>query len=100
MMMFQTQAAPVPSPWPTPIGLSPDKVFEKFFHDTVYKTWGNISPLYQLDTFDWLVLIAYFAILGTLAVYGAYRIKQVIDFWRYKNFVPKPLRSFSEEELP
>jgi hypothetical protein len=56
----------------------------------VNKTWGNISPLYKLDTFDWIILIVYFAILGTLAVYGAYRIKQVIDFWRYRSFVPTP----------
>src|SRR6185295_1275016 len=100
MMMFQAQPAPAPTPWPTPIGASPYKVFEKYFHDSVYKTWGNISPLYQLDTFDWVILIVYFAILATLAVYGAYRIKQVVDFWRYRKFVPQPLASYTEEELP
>jgi cellulose synthase/poly-beta-1,6-N-acetylglucosamine synthase-like glycosyltransferase len=99
-MIFQTQAAPVPTPWPTPIGAPPDKIFEKYFHDLVYKTWGNISPLYQLDAFDYVILFAYFAILATLAVYGAYRIKQVVDFWRYRNFVPKPLRRYADDELP
>jgi len=96
-MIFQS---PAPTPWPTPRGPSPQAVFEQYFHDLVNKTWGNISPLYKLDTFDWIILLVYFAILGTLAVYGAYRIKQVIDFWRYKNFVPTPAAYFAEAELP
>src|ERR1051325_7442857 len=96
-MFFQS---PAPTPWPTPRGPSPQALFERYFHDLVNKTWGNISPLYKLDTFDWVILIVYFAILGTLAVYGAYRIKQVIDFWRYRNFVPRPNARFIEAELP
>ena len=99
-MFLQTQSAPAATPWPTPIGPSPQSVFETYFHDLVNKTWGNISPLYQLDTFDWVILLSYFTILTTLAVYGAYRIKQVIDFWRYRKFVPEPKARFSEEELP
>ena len=100
MMIFQTQAAPAPTPWPTPWGPPPQILFEKYFHDLVNKTWANISPLYKLDTFDWIILIAYFAILATLAVYGAYRIKQVVDFWRYRKFVPKPAARYSPDELP
>jgi cellulose synthase/poly-beta-1,6-N-acetylglucosamine synthase-like glycosyltransferase len=100
MMMFQSQANPVPTPWPTPWGPPPQALFERYFHDLVNKTWSNISPLYKLDAFDWIILIAYFAILGTLAVYGAYRIKQVIDFWRYRRFVPKPAAHFTSEDLP
>src|SRR5262245_29141715 len=96
-MIFQS---PAPTPWPTPRGPSPQALFERYFHDLVNKTWGNISPLYQLDTFDWIILIVYFAILGTLAIYGAYRIKQVIDFWRYHKFIPHPGARFSEAELP
>ncbi len=96
-MIFQS---PAPTPWPSPKGPPPQALFEQYFHDLVNKTWGNISPLYQLDTFDWIILILYFAILGTLAIYGAYRIKQVIDFWRYKNFVPTPSAHYSEAELP
>jgi len=92
--------SPAPTPWPTPRGLPPQALFERYFHDLVNKTWGNISPLYKLDTFDWVVLIVYFAILGTLAVYGAYRIKQVIDFWRYRDFVPRPPGRFTEADLP
>src|SRR5688572_25797682 len=88
--------SPAPTPWPSPTGPSPEALFERYFHDGVYKTWGNISPLYQLDTFDWVILIVYFSILATLAVYGGYRIKQVIDFWRYRKFVPRPSASFAE----
>ena len=99
-MFLQTQPAPAATPWPTPIGPSPDSVFETYFHDLVNKTWGNISPLYQLDAFDWVVLLSYFTILTTLAVYGGYRIKQVIDFWRYRKFVPEPTARFAENELP
>ena len=92
--------APAPTPWPTPKGPDPQALFERYFHDLVNKTWGNISPLYRLDAFDWVVLIVYFAILATLAVYGAYRIKQVIDFWRYRKFVPQPAARFAEADLP
>jgi cellulose synthase/poly-beta-1,6-N-acetylglucosamine synthase-like glycosyltransferase len=82
------------------IGPTPNELFARYFQDITNKTWGNISPLYQLDTFDWTVLIIYFAILGTLAIYGGYRVKQVIDFWRYRKFVPRPSGSFSEADLP
>jgi cellulose synthase/poly-beta-1,6-N-acetylglucosamine synthase-like glycosyltransferase len=92
--------APAPTPWPSPIGLPPQDLFERYFHDGVYKTWGNISPLYQLDAFDWTILIVYFTILTTLAIYGSYRIKQVIDFWRYRKFVPEPAGKFAEADLP
>ena len=99
-MIFQSQPTPAPTPWPSPIGLDPDAVFAKYFQDLVNKTWGNISPLYRLDTFDWVILIAYFSILFLLAVYGAYRIKQVVDFWRYRKFVPQPAGKFAEADLP
>jgi cellulose synthase/poly-beta-1,6-N-acetylglucosamine synthase-like glycosyltransferase len=99
-MFFQNQPVPLPTPWPTPIGLGPDAVFAKYYHDLVNKTWANISPLYKLDTFDYIILFSYFSILFLLAVYGAYRIKQVVDFWRYRKFVPQPAGRFKEEELP
>src|SRR5687768_1972461 len=83
-----------------PFGPTPDALFEQYFSDLVYKTWGNISPLYQLDAFDWTILIIYFTILTVLAIYGGYRFKQVIDFWRYRRFVPKPKGHFNEEDLP
>src|ERR1051326_3010225 len=90
--------SPAPTPWPSPIGPSPQALFERYFHDLVNKTWGNISPLYKLDSFDWFILILYFAILTTLAIYGSYRIKQVIDFWRYRKFIPTPSGKFAEED--
>jgi len=65
-----------------------------------WSTQSNISVLYQLDAFDWTVLILYFTILFVLAVYGAYRIKQVADFWRYRHIQPKPKARFTEETLP
>ncbi len=100
-MIFQAPApTPAPTPWPSPVGDDPQTLFERFFHDGVNKTWGNISPLYQLDGFDWVILIIYFFILTTLAVYGGYRIKQVIDFWRYRRFVPVPGGKFAEADLP
>lgn len=68
--------------------------------DAITKTAGNISPLYQLDTFDWTVLNLYFTILAVLAVYGGYRVKQVIDFWRYRKFIPEPKGKFAEQDLP
>src|ERR1700694_5424567 len=64
------------------------------------KTVANISPLYQLDAFDWTVLVIYFGILIILSIYGAYRVKQVVEFWRYSQFPPQPKREFAEEELP
>jgi cellulose synthase/poly-beta-1,6-N-acetylglucosamine synthase-like glycosyltransferase len=91
---------PAPTPWPTPLGPDPEAIFVKYFHDLVNKTWGNISPLYKLDSFDWIILLAYFSILFLLAIYGAYRIKQVVDFWRYKKFVPEPAARYAEADLP
>ena len=70
------------------------------FCDTIDKTVSNISPLYHLDAFDWTVLIIYFGILTVLSIYGAYRVKQVTEFWRYSKFPPKPKREFTEAELP
>lgn len=68
--------------------------------DAITRTSGNISSLYRLDAFDWTILILYFAILTVLAVYGGYRVKQVIDFWRYRKFVPEPLTKFAQKDLP
>src|SRR5580765_3904093 len=68
--------------------------------DPIYKTAANISPLYQFDAFDWTVLIIYFSILTVLAIYGVYRIKQVIEFWRYSRFPPQAKHEFAEAELP
>jgi cellulose synthase/poly-beta-1,6-N-acetylglucosamine synthase-like glycosyltransferase len=68
--------------------------------DPIYKTAANISPLYQFDAFDWTVLIIYFSILTVLAIYGVYRVKQVIEFWRYSRFPPRAKDKFAEDILP
>ena len=70
------------------------------FCEEIYKTSANISSLYQLDAFDWTVLIVYFGILTILAIYGVYRVKQVTEFWRYRKFPPKAKGEFAEDQLP
>ncbi len=85
--------------------LSPDIVrlkewCETYLSESVAKTAHNISPLYRLDAFDWTILSLYFTLLTVLALYGAYRIKQVFDFWRYRHLEPRPASFFSEVELP
>ncbi len=77
---------------------STDELFQIFADGA--KTADNISPLYRFDSFDTLILSLYFSVLALLAVYGAYRIKQVIDFWRYRHIEPKPARVFDDAELP
>ena len=76
------------------------EVYSKFVDEWYWRTQSNISTLYRLDAFDWFVLILYFTILTVLAVYGAYRVKQVIDFWRYRRFQPAPKGRFAEADLP
>src|SRR5919112_862728 len=77
-----------------------DTLFSKYIGEAVAKTAENVSPLYRLDAFDWTVLSVYFAVLFLLSLYGAYRIKQVVDFWRYRRVEPRPKRLFAEGELP
>ncbi|HYO63762.1 MAG TPA: cellulose synthase family protein [Pyrinomonadaceae bacterium] len=79
---------------------APDELVRRYFDEALAKTAGNVSPLYRLDAFDWTVLVLYFGILLVLAVYGAYRVKQVIDFWRYRRTGPRPKALFREDELP
>jgi cellulose synthase/poly-beta-1,6-N-acetylglucosamine synthase-like glycosyltransferase len=77
-----------------------DTLLRKYVEEVVAKTADNISPLYRLDAFDWTVLTLYFAVLFVLSLYGAYRIKQVVDFWRYRSVEPRPKSLFDEDELP
>lgn len=71
--------------------------YSNSFHEA---TAWNISPLYHIDALDWTVLIIYFSILTILAIYGIYRVKQVIEFWRYSKFPPTAKAQFPEEQLP
>src|SRR6266550_8020790 len=89
--------------WFCPVPLTGDLCIDvpgNSFCEFYYKTAANISSLYQLDAFDWTVLILYFGILTVLAIYGVYRVKQVIDFWRYSRFPPKAKGEFAAGELP
>jgi len=79
---------------------TPDELLQRLFENIAVKTAENISPLYRLDLFDWTVLALYFGLLGFLSIYGVYRIKQVVDFWRYRHSAPVPKRTLSEAELP
>jgi cellulose synthase/poly-beta-1,6-N-acetylglucosamine synthase-like glycosyltransferase len=90
----------MPTPTAGPASLISDPLFGEYFGRAAAKTAENISPLYRLDALDWVVLVPYFALLFVLAVYGAYRIKQVFDFWRYRHLAPEPKGRFAEEELP
>ena len=60
----------------------------------------NISYLYSLDGIDWTVIVLYFTILVLLGILGAYRIRMVYHFWRYRNIKPAPASRFTEESLP
>ena len=80
--------------------LASDPLFREYVEKAVAKTAENISPLYRLDAFDWTVLAIYFAVLGVLSLYGAYRVKQVVDFRRYRKIEPRPKAVFAEDELP
>jgi cellulose synthase/poly-beta-1,6-N-acetylglucosamine synthase-like glycosyltransferase len=80
--------------------LASDTLLREYIDEAVWKTAENISPLYQLDAFDWTILTLYFSILVVLSLYGAYRIKQVVDFWRYRKIEPQPKALFAEGALP
>src|SRR5256884_3120204 len=89
--------------WFCPVPLTGDLCIDvpgNSFCEFYYKTAANISSLYQLDALDWTVLIVYFGILAVLAIYGVYRIKLVVEFWRYSKFPPKPKGEFAESAVP
>src|SRR5262249_3742074 len=50
--------------------------------------------------FDLAIITLYFAILALLAILGAYRLRMVYQFWRYRQAGPQPKRRFAESELP
>jgi cellulose synthase/poly-beta-1,6-N-acetylglucosamine synthase-like glycosyltransferase len=66
--------------------------YEKFL-----KT-GNISYFYQMETFDLVIVIAYFAILAILSFYGLHRYMMVFLFHKYQNRSTAPESRF--EEMP
>jgi len=59
---------------------------------------GNLSYLYQMDTFDLVIVGAYFAILAILSFYGLHRYMMVFLFNKHKKRQIVPKSHF--EELP
>jgi cellulose synthase/poly-beta-1,6-N-acetylglucosamine synthase-like glycosyltransferase len=66
--------------------------YEKFLRT------GNISYFYQMDTFDTVVVTAYFTILAILSFYGLHRYMMVYLFRKNHNKTTEPKARF--EELP
>lgn len=74
--------------------------YEKFVDSIGRYPSGNLSYLYSLDGFDLAVIVAYFSILVLLAIYGAYRLRIVYQFWRYAKLRPSPKARFATTDLP
>jgi len=71
---------------------APASAYEKFL-----KT-GNISYLYRMDTWDTVIVIAYFTILAILSFYGLHRYIMVFLFRKHGGKTVEPKERF--EELP
>ncbi len=58
------------------------------------------QPLYQLNSFDLTILIAYFGVLTILAFYGIHRYILVYHYYKYRDQRPsEPARRFAEPPL-
>ena len=66
--------------------------YEKFL------TTGNLSYLYQMDTFDWTIVGIYFGILAILSFYGLHRYIMVFLYHKHGKRENLPQSRF--EELP
>jgi cellulose synthase/poly-beta-1,6-N-acetylglucosamine synthase-like glycosyltransferase len=66
--------------------------YEKFLRT------GNLSYLYEMDSFDKAIVTAYFAVLAILSFYGIHRYLMVFLYHRHRKNVPVPKARF--EELP
>ena len=59
----------------------------------------TFSGIYQLNWFDWAILIPYFTILVVLSIYGVHRYDIIRTYFKYrKNATGEPPRRF--EQLP
>ena len=94
-MSFQEAAAPTPGPrlWAQVL-----RSLERY--SRLGNKPGETSAALPTRRLRLDHLILYFAILTVLAIYGGYRVKQVIDFSPYRKFVPEPNGRFNEEDLP
>ncbi len=66
--------------------------YEKFLRT------GNISYLYQMDTFDTVIVVAYFTILAILSFYGLHRYIMVYLYKKHNGKAVEPKSRF--EQLP
>ncbi len=69
---------------------SPASAYEKFLRT------GNLSYLYQLDTFDKLLVAAYFIVLAILSFYGFHRYLMVFLFNRHRKNVAVAKSTFHD----
>lgn len=83
---------------PTPPAVSVPEIVRKVLGGADQP--GDLSYLYTLDAFDWLIIGSYFGILLLLSVYGFYRFRLVYLFLRYRHVKPAPAARFAEEQLP
>src|SRR5437016_9014663 len=49
---------------------------------------------------DWALLIAYFAVVGVLAIFGAHRYLMLYLYFRHRRDAPAPPRAIAEAGLP
>jgi len=69
-----------------------DYAWRALFDDT-------FAGIYQPDWFDISILVAYFTVLGILAVYGLHRYVTMARYWKHHRKMPRtPLHRF--EQLP
>jgi cellulose synthase/poly-beta-1,6-N-acetylglucosamine synthase-like glycosyltransferase len=62
--------------------------FSHFWHKLTDRTFSNV---YHANAFDLMMMIPYFVVLVTLAVYGIHRYFLVFEYYKYKkNVPPKP----------
>jgi cellulose synthase/poly-beta-1,6-N-acetylglucosamine synthase-like glycosyltransferase len=62
-------------------------------------TDDTFAGIHQFDWFDWLLLVPYFLMLGTLAIYGAHRFVVIYRYLKSRHKIPRePERRF--ETLP
>jgi cellulose synthase/poly-beta-1,6-N-acetylglucosamine synthase-like glycosyltransferase len=66
--------------------------YEKFLRS------GNISYLYQMETFDLVIVLVYFGLMAILSFYGLHRYLMVFLYHKYRRNVATPYTQF--QELP
>ncbi|MGE5644447.1 MAG: glycosyltransferase [Acidobacteriota bacterium] len=50
---------------------------------------NTFAGIYQLDWFDWAILIPYFGLLGILSIYGLHRYEIIRTYFKHRKKLPK-----------